>query len=209
MGRIPAEVERIWSRAKIERTPAEWALRWVWDHPEVTMLLSGMNEEAHITDNIRTAGEAYPNSLTQEELAVVDRVKEAYQLLKIGCTGCRYCLPCPSGVDIPNCLGIYNDNHLFQTKRTKIYYFLLTSGLVGGIPSHASLCSSCGKCEKVCPQQLTIRSHLQDVVRTLEYPAMKQLTGLIHWGINGLNFVKRIPDAFNQLFSLSSRNARR
>ncbi len=195
VGRIPAEVEKIWSMAEIERTPAEWALRWVWNHPEVTMLLSGMNEEAHIRENIRTAGEAYSNSLAQEELAVVERVKEAYQqLLKIGCTGCRYCLPCQSGVDIPNCLGIYNDKHLFHTKRTKIHYFLLTSGLVGGVPSYASLCSGCGKCEKVCPQHLTIRRHLQEVARTMEFPAMKQLTGLIHWGIKGLNFVKRRKD---------------
>ena len=192
VGRIPAEVETIWSRAEIQRTPAEWAFRWVWNHPEVTMLLSGMNEETHICENIQTAGEAYPNSLPKEELAVVDRVKEVYQkLLKIGCTGCRYCMPCPSGVDIPNCLGIYNDKHLFHTKRTKMHYFLMTSGLVGGVPAYASLCTGCGKCEKVCPQHLEIRRHLKDVVRTMQYPAMKQLIWLVQWGMRGFDFFKK------------------
>jgi len=192
VGRMPAEVEEIWDSAEIKRTPAEWAFRWVWDHPEVTALLSGMNEVAHISENTRIAGEAYPNSLQPQELAIVDRVKEVYQkLLKIGCTSCRYCMPCPAGVDIPNCLGIYNDKYLFNTRRTKIQYFLITSGLVGGVPSYASLCSECGKCERVCPQHLSIRWHLKNVARDLQYPAMKQLVRFVQSVTKGINFFKR------------------
>lgn len=192
VGRMPAEVEEIWDGAEIQRTPAEWAFRWVWDHPEVTALLSGMNEVTHIIENTRIAGEAYPNSLQPQELAVVDRVKQVYQkLLKIGCTSCRYCMPCPAGIDIPNCLGIYNDKYLFKANRTKIQYFLITSGLVGGVPSYASLCSGCGKCERVCPQHLPIRRHLKDVARDLQYPAMRQLVWLVQCLTRGINFFKR------------------
>lgn len=192
VGRMPAEVEKIFDSAEIKRTPAEWALRWVWNHPEVTMLLSGMNEAAHVSENTRIAGEAYPNSLKLEELAVVYRVKQVYRkLLKIGCTGCRYCMPCPSGVDIPNSLGIYNEKYLFNTRRLKTHYFLITSGLVGGVPSYASLCKECGKCEKVCPQHLPIRSHLKDVAREMQYPAMKQFVWLVQVVTKIVNFFKR------------------
>lgn len=192
VGRMPAEVGEIWRKSEMQRTPAEWALRWVWNHNEVAMLLSGMNEEAHIHENCRIAGEAYPDSLSKEELAVVDKVKKVYQkLLKVNCTGCRYCMPCPAGVDIPNCLGIYNDKHLFNPKRTKVHYFLMTSGLVGSVPSYASLCTGCGRCEKVCPQHLEIRRHLQEVVRMMQYPAMRQLIWFVQRGTKGFDCLKR------------------
>ena len=107
---IPPEIKEIWNEAEIKRTPAEWGLRWVWNRPEVTVVLSGMNEESHIEENLRIADEAYPNSLTEAELQLVKRVEQKYrELMKIGCTGCRYCLPCPSGVDIPGCFEIYDN----------------------------------------------------------------------------------------------------
>ena len=87
---VPPAVKEIWDEALVKRTPAEWALRWIWNHPEVTVVLSGMNDEEHIRENLRTAGEAYPNSLTNEELELVKRVEKKYrELMKVACTGCQ------------------------------------------------------------------------------------------------------------------------
>ncbi len=101
-GQIPDEIKKIWDESPRKRSPAEWALRWVWNHPEVTVVLSGMNDESHIDENLQIAGEAFPDSLTPSELAVISRVRDSYQrLMKINCTGCGYCMPCPSGSRYP------------------------------------------------------------------------------------------------------------
>jgi predicted aldo/keto reductase-like oxidoreductase len=93
-GKAPESVRKIWESAPTPHSPAEWALRWVWDHPEVTVVLSGMNEEAHIDENLRAAQDALPDSLTQEELAIIHAARDEYKrLMKIGCTGCGYCMP--------------------------------------------------------------------------------------------------------------------
>ena len=103
-GPNPAEIQKIWEESPVKRSPAEWALRWVWNHPEVTTVLSGMNNELHIDENIHAADKALPNSLTVDELSTIARVGDTYRrLMKVNCTGCRYCMPCPAGVDIPGC----------------------------------------------------------------------------------------------------------
>jgi uncharacterized protein len=181
VGKMPAEVQRIWNRADTKRTPAEWAFRWIWDHPQITTLLSGMNEEDHIDENCRIAGEATPHSLKAEELKLVDEVKETYRkLMKVGCTGCGYCMPCPAGVDIPVCFSYYNSTHLFKARHAKVQYMAFTSGMGGGKPSYASLCKDCGKCEKVCPQHLTIRTHLQELTKEMELPVVKPLIWVVN-----------------------------
>ena len=110
---VPPAVKEIWDEAPTKRTAAEWALRWVWNHPEVTVVLSGMNEETHIEENLKVAGEAYPNSLTETELQLIKKVEQKYrELMKVGCTGCRYCMPCPSGVNIPLCFELYNNLYM-------------------------------------------------------------------------------------------------
>ncbi len=98
----PPAIDALWREAERRRTPAEWALRWVWNHPEVTVVLSGMNDEAQVEENLRIAADARPGSLTAAELGLVGRVGRKYrEIMKVGCTGCGYCQPCPSGVDIP------------------------------------------------------------------------------------------------------------
>jgi hypothetical protein len=172
--RIPQAVQEIWDQAEIKRTPAEWALRWVWNHPEVTVVLSGMNEEKHIEENIRIAGEAYPDSFTQEELDLVARVRDTYRdLMKVGCTGCRYCMPCPSGVNIPACFEFYNNIHIFREKDAKMMYAWSLSG------SYASQCKNCGKCEKACPQHLPIPELLKDVSGEFESLLLKPTIWLL------------------------------
>ncbi len=175
---VPPEVEEIWNEASIKRTPAEWALRWVWNHPEVTVVLSGMNEEAQVEENLKIAGEAYPNSLTEAEVQLVSRVEQKYrQLMKIGCTGCQYCLPCPSGVNIPECFSIYNNLHMFGNKdNAKFTYAIRMSGVFtntepGGF---ASQCIECGQCMEICPQSLKIPDLLKAVAEELEGPDLEQ-----------------------------------
>ena len=113
----PPTVRSIWNRADNKRTPAEWSLRWIWNRPEVTVILSGMNDDAHIDENIRIASVAEPNSLTKAELALVDEATDEFRrVMKVGCTACQYCMPCPAGVNIPACFEAYNSHHVFKDK---------------------------------------------------------------------------------------------
>lgn len=180
VGRMPQEIKRIWDTAKTKRTAADWALRWLWNQPGVTVVLSGMNEEAHITENVKLASEAYPDTLTEKELALYDEVKKEYRrLMKVGCTGCGYCMPCPTGVDIPFCFSYYNSRHLFKAKRARWQYIAFAGAPMAGKPSYASLCRNCGKCERVCPQHLPIREKLREVASDMEVPVLKPVMWLI------------------------------
>ena len=168
---VPSAVQEIWDEASVKRTAAEWALRWVWNHPEVTVILSGMNEEIHIDENLTVADKAYPNSLTETELKLVKRVEQKYrELMKVGCTGCRYCMPCPAGVNIPLCFETYNNLYVSSNPdETKFMY----AARLGGILSiegteFASQCVECEKCLEKCPQQIEIPTILKSVVEELE-----------------------------------------
>lgn len=180
VGRMPVEIQKIWEAAEIKRTPVDWALRWLWNHPAVTVVLSGMNEEEHIEENSRIASEVHPDTLTAEELALYDKVKKEYgRLMKVGCTGCGYCMPCPAGVDIPFCFSYYNSRHLFKQKHAKWQYIAFAGALTGGKPTYASLCKDCGKCEKVCPQHIPIRKKLREVTADMEVPALRPALWLV------------------------------
>jgi uncharacterized protein len=184
-GSVPDAVKAVWGKAETKRSPAEWALRWVWNHPEISTLLSGMNDEAHIDENIRIAGDASPLSMSASELALVGEAKGVYnQKMKVGCTGCAYCMPCPSGVDIPACFKYYNDKYLFESKGFRFKYAGALIGIGGGGPSFASACRDCGKCEKHCPQGLPIRKHLKEVAGEMEGFYLKPLSGVVHWYFN-------------------------
>ncbi|HVP09925.1 MAG TPA: aldo/keto reductase [Phycisphaerae bacterium] len=169
----PPAVQAVWNEAEVRRTPAEWALRWVWNHPEVTVVLSGMNEEAQVKENLAVANTARANSLTPKELELVQRAARTYRaLMKVSCTGCGYCLPCPSDVMIPLCLEEYVRMHMFNARdEAKFIYALRTSGIVtDGKPGHASQCIECGECLDKCPQQIPIPEVLAQVVADLEGP---------------------------------------
>ena len=167
----PPAVAAIWQRAERPRTPVEWALRWVWNHPQVTVVLSGMNEEAHIEENLAIADAALPGSLTRAECDLVDEAARKYKaLMKVGCTGCGYCLPCPQKVMIPAAFEVYNKMHLFGNEAEgKFMYALRLSGvLAGGEPGYASQCVACGECLEKCPQQIEIPDFLADVAGEME-----------------------------------------
>jgi len=162
--RIPAEVQAIWETAEKKRTPAEWALRWVWNHPEVSTVLGGVSTMGQIMENTRVADEGRPNSLSEKELSIIARVKEVYRkMLKIDCTGCAYCMPCETGVDIPLNFSLYNDMFMFKNPEVNV---LLYRELISP-ERRASACIECGKCEEQCPQHLQIQEALKVVHRTL------------------------------------------
>jgi len=164
---VPAEVQAIWDSAKKKRTPAEWALRWVWNHPEVSTVLSGMSEMRQVEENVRIANEGKPHSLSKEELALIDQAKETYKkMLKIDCTGCAYCMPCESGVNIPMNFSMYND--MFMFKDPELNYMLYNTML--SPEARASNCGECGNCEEQCPQHIQIRDALKKVHEFLYRP---------------------------------------
>jgi predicted aldo/keto reductase-like oxidoreductase len=174
---VPSVVREIWDGAPTKRTPAEWALRWIWNHPEVTVVLSGMNDEMHIRENLDVADEAYPNALTTAELQVVQKVESTYrELMKVGCTGCRYCMPCPSDVNIPLCFEEYNNLYLVDNPdEEKFMYAARLGGAVAlGESEFASLCVQCEQCVEKCPQHIDIPAVLESVVAELEGPEFEQ-----------------------------------
>jgi len=167
----PPDVAAIWNKAAVRRTPTAWALRWIWNHPEVTLVLSGMNDEAHIQENISIADAGLPNSLTQAECDLVGEAAEKYQaLMKVGCTGCGYCMPCPSDVSIPGCFEVYNKVHMFgNVEEGKFMYAIRMSGIIrDGKPAYASQCVQCGECLEKCPQHIEIPDFLEQVAEELE-----------------------------------------
>ena len=175
---MPQNVQAIFDQGEEKRTPAEWGLRWIWNHPQASVVLSGMSEEYQIEENIRIANSAYPHALSPGELKCISDVKELLsKKIKVGCTGCGYCMPCPAGINIPLCFGYYNDKYIYEKKYT--HYLGMLGGMDGGKPSYASLCKDCGKCEKLCPQSLAIRKHLKEVSKDMEAFYFKPIVHLI------------------------------
>lgn len=158
-----APVQKVWDRADVKRSPVEWALRWVWNHPEVSLLLSGMSTLEQVKDNVRIADEARANSLTDKELALIAEAKETYgSLAKVNCTACEYCMPCPFGVNIPGNFTYYNEAFIYDDlEGRKADYNRWMEP-----KSRADQCRQCGKCEKLCPQKIQIRKRLKEVAAT-------------------------------------------
>lgn len=147
-------------------TPAELGLRWLWNQPEVTCVLSGMNSEDMVDENTRIASEAEPGHLTEEDRKIVEQIKQIIrEREKVGCTGCRYCMPCPEGVDIPGNFYYYNLMYM-EKKNSARVEFAQNMGLRKK-PGFATQCIGCGKCEKHCPQQINIREKLKEADRKL------------------------------------------
>jgi len=168
----PTEVAEVWAKADTPRTPVEWALRWIWDRPEVTVVLSGMNVEDHIKENLEIAHQARPNTLTPKELGLVREASDTYkQLMKVGCTGCEYCKPCPAGVNISAAFEVLNKLHLFKNEQeAKFMYAVRCGGIFSGTgkPGYASQCIQCGECLDKCPQNIPITDALEWVLEALE-----------------------------------------
>jgi hypothetical protein len=145
---------------------AEWGLRWLYDQPEVTVVLSGMNSLEMVEENCRIASEALAGHMEARDLAVLDEVVEAIRAKdRVGCTGCRYCMPCPQGVDIPATFAAYNAMALESKGEGRKQYFQTVA--MTKDPAFATQCIGCGKCESHCPQNIPIREKLKEADKAL------------------------------------------
>jgi uncharacterized protein len=156
----PEAVQAIWSRAGERRRPADWALRWVWNHPGVVSALSGMNTEQHLAENLATADAARAGAMSPDALSLVGEVRDYYRSrMKVDCTTCGYCLPCPSGVAIPDVFSAYNSSTMFDARQSAalVYRFWVAANGHG-----ADACLQCGECEPKCPQHIPIADRLQE-----------------------------------------------
>ena len=168
-GKLPPDAKRILEGARTDvlDTPAAWGLAWVWDHPEVTMLLSGMASPEQVDENARTASGALAGGLTEEEHAVIERVRAVFERAnRVPCTGCNYCMPCPQGINIPGCFAAYNASFA-HSWFTGVAQYFTASAIRSGHPKLATNCVHCGACMRHCPQHIEIPDRLDDVRRRL------------------------------------------
>ena len=169
---LPEKAKKLFSNYPKKMTPVEWSFKWLWNQKEVLCVLSGMNSIEMVKANTGYANEAKVNSFTKEDLELLDKVVEAInEKMKVPCTGCRYCMPCPRGVDIPGCFSAYNDSssdNLYTGLKEYIMCMVLRNNYTG-----VSNCIGCGKCEQHCPQHIEIRRQLKSVKRKFENPPLK------------------------------------
>ena len=180
VSKLPEEAKRIFANHSVQKTPAAWAFEWLWNQPEVTVVLSGMNSNEMIEENVATASGVTVGSLTAADDAMLKEVVKAINAkMKVGCTGCGYCMPCPKGVDIPGTFAAYNRCYQESKFWGLKEYFMCTAARKTS--TAASNCIGCGKCEKHCPQGLPIRKHLKEAQKELEIPIYKLGRKLVTW----------------------------
>jgi predicted aldo/keto reductase-like oxidoreductase len=161
-------------------TPAYWGLSWVWNHPEVTLALSGMNDIKQIEENATASAAAHPGMLTESDLRMIERVKEVFQRsLRVNCTGCSYCMPCPYGINIPFCLSALNDYAMFGGIGEKAMYNMTLRKTNESPDARASACRKCGGCESKCPQNIPIIKTLEETAKTMESPFYNAIAAIL------------------------------
>jgi len=163
---LPQEAKKLMRENERGWSPAAWAFRWLYNQPEVTVVLSGMNSLEMVEENLETADSARVGDFQELDLAMIAKVRELIRKgEKVGCTGCRYCMPCPKGVDIPGIFRCYNAMYT-DGKKDARFQFAQTVGLTRK-PAFATQCVGCGKCESHCPQSIPIREKLKEADRAL------------------------------------------
>lgn len=169
---LPEKAIKLFENYEIKRTPAEWSFRWLWSQKEVTCVLSGMNSLKMVEENVKSASSSKVGEFTEKDEAVLKEVVKAInEKMKVGCTGCGYCMPCPKNVDIPGTFSAYNKRYTdgwFTSMKEYVMCTLLRKDMTS-----ASNCIECGKCEGHCPQKIEIRKELKNAKKTLETPIYK------------------------------------
>ncbi len=164
---LPESAKKLFAKDAEGREPAELAFQWLFDQPEVTCVLSGMNSVEMVEQNLATVSHGVPGCMTQSSRELVKRVREEIRRsTKVGCTGCGYCMPCPKGVDIPGTFRCYNAMYSEKKSSGRTEYLQCTA--MRQNTSSASQCVQCGKCEQHCPQHIEIRKELKNAARELE-----------------------------------------
>jgi predicted aldo/keto reductase-like oxidoreductase len=155
--KVPPSVAELWQGAATDRRPAEWALQWVWDHPQVSVVLSGMSAMQHVLENIAYADRSGASRLCGDELNLVDKIREEYRrLVPVPCTNCNYCLPCPNGVEIPEIFEHYNNARIYDNLRGPRFHYRNLAA-----DKQADNCVECLECEEKCPQDIAIVESLK------------------------------------------------
>ncbi|MDO4733211.1 MAG: aldo/keto reductase [Bacillota bacterium] len=172
VSRLPEEAKQLFATNSRGWSAAEWALRWLWNQPEVCCVLSGMNSDAMLRENVNSASRAEAGDLGLEDQHFLQKVASAINArMKVACTGCSYCLPCPAQVDIPGSFSAYNRRYSEGRFWAKVDYFVCTA--LRKNATSASNCIGCGKCEKHCPQGIAIREELKNVCKEMETPVYR------------------------------------
>ncbi len=164
---LPTSVSQVFEKSGFKRSPSEWALRWLFDDPRISTVLSGMSAMEHVEENLRVAAQTRAQSLTDAEKEVMLQAQAAFtSRIKVPCTSCSYCMPCPSGVDIPKNFQMYNSFHMldesFQNSVRMQYGFQVAP------TARAGNCVKCGRCETHCPQHIGIMKELENVRTVFE-----------------------------------------
>lgn len=159
LAKSPDNVQALYDAFPVKRSCVEWAFRWLCDHPEVSVVLSGCNEAEQIDENLRIFDSVEPGIMDDSERKLMDDVRQAYlSRTKVGCTGCRYCMPCPNGVDIPGIFSVWNNVSLYEIDPKTDWLF----GMIRNNKATADNCIECGACEAACPQHLSIIEQLKN-----------------------------------------------
>lgn len=175
---LPEDAKKLFAQAEPKRSPAEWAFRWLWNQTGVTVVLSGMNSLDMVRENVKIASEARAGELTGTDMALFQKVKdEINRKIKVGCTACGYCMPCPQGIDIPGTFRCYNEMYTEKPRVGRKEYMMTTAFRKNQNP--ASGCIRCGKCERHCPQKIEIRKELKAASAELEDMRYKVMSWLV------------------------------
>ncbi len=167
--RLPKEAIDIFENYPLKRTPVQWALRWLWNQPEVTCVLSGMNSLQMVKENTETASDVRVGEFSEEDnKMLMDVVTTINNKMRVGCTGCGYCMPCPNNVDIPGTFAAYNRKYSEGRFSALREHFM--NSAMRKTPTDARRCIGCGKCEKHCPQHIEIRKELKNASKEIEGP---------------------------------------
>lgn len=164
---LPEKAKKVINDYEVKRTPAEWAFRWLWNQSQVTCVLSGMNSMEMVDENIKVASEVKENEFSKEDFEMIEKVKaEINANVKVNCTGCRYCMPCPKGIDIPTAFKCYNQMYTENKKSGRMEYHQIVA--LQKEMSDISNCVECGQCEAHCPQHIEIRKKLKEAQKELQ-----------------------------------------
>ncbi|MCL2604338.1 MAG: aldo/keto reductase [Defluviitaleaceae bacterium] len=173
---LPKQAARIFKDADPNRSPADWALDWLWDQPEVTVVVSGMSSAQIVEKNLQAVERHKP--LTDADKVVYAKVVEHFRKsYKVNCTGCNYCLPCPMGINIPACLSAYNARYT-QGFITSMVLYMTSTAAIRKVTSSPRKCNGCGKCEKHCPQSIPIRKELKRIGKKFEPLPIRMIMAL-------------------------------
>ena len=202
-GELPQEVSSLFNEVDSNKSSVDWALSWVFNQKEITCVLSGMGSLEQMKENMAIAERVEIGSLSDDEINVLDNVQGIFNsMMKINCTGCGYCLPCPRGVNIPDCFNVYNEKYLFNKKafgvlpHAMVNYYMVVGGITNKQAS-AGLCNHCGRCKRLCPQSLDIPNELDRVKSEFElFGFNHQIKFVKNIAMPSINKISKVFDFF-------------